>query len=135
MIKTIFTLLIVVLAGIFPKFKSGFSIFFIIAMTLLSSIFFFGAYADHTNGEPAWIVRNMIIFGMIILAIGWILGLAINWQAKKYLAMTEEEKKEILKTINDATDDERGWAQLVAVSISCLISNTVGRCVGARFTT
>ena len=35
-------------------------------MTLLSSIFFFGAYADHTNGEPAWIVRNMIIFGMII---------------------------------------------------------------------
>ena len=108
MIKTIFTLLIVVLAGIFPKFKSGFSIFFIIAMTLLSSIFFFGAYADHTNDEPAWIVRNMIIFGMIILAIGWILGLAINWQAKKYLAMTEEEKKEILKTINDATDGERG---------------------------
>jgi hypothetical protein len=45
---------------------------------------------------------------MIILAIGWILGLAINWQAKKYLAMTEEEKKEILKTINDATDDEHG---------------------------
>ena len=50
----------------------------------------------------------MIIFGMIILAIGWILGLAINRQAKKYLAMTEEEKKEILKTINDATDDEGG---------------------------
>lgn len=116
MIKLIIRLSIVALAAMFPKFKIGYGVLLIIGLSLTSSLFFFGAYADHINGQPFWIVRNMILFGIGSLAIGWILGLALIRQAKGHQAMMEqglEEYERVQKqnsnTLTDAARNERSW--------------------------
>ena len=114
MIKLIIRLSIVALAAMFPKFKIGYGVLLIIGLSLTSSLFFFGAYADHINGQPFWIVCNMILFGIGSLAIGWILGLALIRQAKGHQAMMEqglEEYERVQKqnsnTLTDAARNER----------------------------
>ena len=114
MIKLIIRLSIVALAAMFPKFKIGYGVLLIIGLSLTFSLFFFGAYADHINGQPFWIVRNMILFGIGSLAISWILGLALIRQAKGHQAMMEqglEEYERVQKqnsnTLTDAARDER----------------------------
>ena len=97
MIKLIIRLSIVALAAMFPKFKIGYGVLLIIGLSLTSSLFFFGAYADHINGQPFWIVRNMILFGIGSLAIGWILGLALIRQAKGHQAIQPDQTSSRIK--------------------------------------
>ena len=80
-------LILVALAAIFPKFKMGYGVFLIILMTFVSLFAFSAAYLDHSFGEPAWIVRNEILFGIGASVIGWILGLALMRQAARHEAM------------------------------------------------
>ena len=93
-------LFIVALAAVFPKFKMGYGVFLIILMTFVSLFGFSVAYLDHSFGEPAWIVRNEILFGIGASVIGWVVGLALIRQAKRHEKMMEanldeyERKKE-----------------------------------------
>ena len=80
-------LIIVALAAVFPKFKMGYGVFLIILMTFVSLFAFSAAYLDHNLGEPAWIVRNEILFRIGASVIGWILGLALMRQAARHEAM------------------------------------------------
>ena len=80
-------LIIVALAAVFPKFKMGYGVFLIILMTFVSLFGFLAAYLDHSFGEPAWIVRNEILFGIGASVIGWVVGLALIRQAKRDEAM------------------------------------------------
>jgi len=80
-------LIIVALAAVFPKFKMGYGVFLIILMTFVSLFGFSAAYLDHSFGEPAWIVRNEILFGICASVIGWVVGLALIRQAKRDEAM------------------------------------------------
>ena len=85
----IIKLFIVALAAVFPKFKKGYGVFLIIFMTFVSLFGFLAAYLDHSFGEPAWIVRNEILFGIGASVIGWVVGLALIRQAKRHEAMME----------------------------------------------
>ena len=80
-------MILVALAAVFPKFKMGYGVFLIILMTFVSLFAFSAAYLDHSFGEPAWIVRNEILFGIGASVIGWILGLALMRQATRHEAM------------------------------------------------
>ena len=80
-------MILVALAAVFPKFKMGYGVFLIILMTFVSLFAFSAAYLDHRFGEPAWIVRNEIFFGIGASVIGWILGLALMRQAARHEAM------------------------------------------------
>ena len=80
-------LIILALAAVFPKFKLGYGVFVIILFTVISSFCFFAAYADYTLGEPSWVIRNEILFGIGASVIGWALGLALIRQAKAHGAM------------------------------------------------
>lgn len=80
-------MILVALAAVFPKFKMGYGVFLIILMTFVSLFAFSAAYLDHSFGEPAWIVRNEIFFGIGESVIGWILGLALMRQAARHEAM------------------------------------------------
>ena len=79
--------IIVALAAVFPKFKKGYGMFLIILMSFISMFFFIGAALDQSAGQPAWIVRNEILFGIGASIIGWILGLALMRQAARHEAM------------------------------------------------
>jgi uncharacterized membrane protein (DUF485 family) len=93
-------LILVALAAKFPKFKIGYGVFLIILMTFVSLFGFSAAYLDHSFGEPAWIVRNEILFGIGASVIGWVVGLALIRQAKRHEALMDanldeyERKKE-----------------------------------------
>lgn len=80
-------LILVALAAVFPKFKMGYGVFLIILMTFVSLFAFSAAYLDHSFGEPDWIVRNEILFGISASVIGWILGIALMRQAARHEAM------------------------------------------------
>ena len=80
-------MILLALAAVFPKFKMGYGVFLIILMTFVSLFAFSAAYLDHRFGEPAWIVRNEIFFGIGASVIGWILGLALMRQAARHEAM------------------------------------------------
>ena len=82
-------LIIVALAAVFPKFKMGYGVFLIILMSFVSLFCFFAAYADYTLGEPTWIVRNEIFFGVGASVIGWVLGIALMRQAARHEAMMQ----------------------------------------------
>ena len=93
-------MILVALAAVFPKFKMGYGVFLIILMTFVSLFGFSAAYLDHSFGEPAWIVRNEILFGIGASVIGWVVGLTLILQAKRHETMMEanldeyERKKE-----------------------------------------
>ena len=93
-------MILVALAAVFPKFKMGYGVFLIILMTFVSLFGFSAAYLDHSFGEPAWIVRNEILFGIGASVIGWVVGLALIRQAKRHEALMDanldeyERKKE-----------------------------------------
>ena len=82
-------LILVALASAFPKFKMGYGVVLIILMTFVSLFAFSAAYLDPNLGEPAWIVRNEILFGIGASVIGWVLGLALMRQAARHEAMME----------------------------------------------
>ena len=88
-VNIIIRLLLVALAAVFPKFKMGYGVFLIILMSFVSLFCFFAAYADYTFGEPAWIVRNEILFGIGSSVLGWALGLTLMRQARRHEAMME----------------------------------------------
>ena len=54
---------------------------------IISAIFFFGACIDSSIGKPAWLVRNMTLFGISNLVIGRVLKIAIIHQVKSDVAM------------------------------------------------
>ena len=87
--SVVIKLILVALAAVFPKFKKGYGVFLIILMTFVSLFGFLAAYLDHSFGEPAWIVRNEILFGIGASVIGWVLGLALMRQAARHEAMME----------------------------------------------
>ena len=93
-------MILVALAAVFPKFKMGYGVFLIILMTFVSLFAFSAAYLDHSFGEPSWIVRNEILFGIGASVIGWVVGLTLILQAKRHETMMEanldeyERKKE-----------------------------------------
>ena len=80
-------LIIVALAAVFPKFKKGYGMFLIILMSFISMFLFIGAALDQSAGQPAWVVRNMRLFGVGALVIGWVLGIALMRQAARHEAM------------------------------------------------
>ncbi len=80
-------MILLALAAVFPKFKMGYGVFLIILMTFGSLFAVSAAYLDHSFGEPSWIVRNEILFGIGASVIGWILGLALMRQAARHEAM------------------------------------------------
>ena len=90
-------LIIVALAAVFPKFKFAYGVFLIIAMTLVSAFCFFAAYVDHIHGQPDWIVRNEILYGIGASAIGWGLGLALMRQAKRHEAIVKNNLGEYVR--------------------------------------
>jgi uncharacterized membrane protein (DUF485 family) len=92
--STVIKLILVALAAVFPKFKMGYGVFLIILMTFVSFFAFSAAYLDHSFGEPAWIVRNEILFGIGASIIGWILGLALMRQAARHEAMMKANLNE-----------------------------------------
>ena len=87
-------LILVAFAAVFPKFKMGYGVFLIILMSFVSLFCFFSAYADYTFGEPTWIVRNEILFGIASSIIGWGLGLSLMRQARRHEAMMEAKLDE-----------------------------------------
>ena len=106
-------LIIVALAAVFPKFKMGYGMFLIILMSFVSLFCFFAAYADYTLGEPTWIVRNEILFGIGASVIGWVLGIALMRQAERDATIWEdrteeyERKKEMDALKRDAKDIDK----------------------------
>ena len=88
---------IVALATVFPKFKFSYGLFLIIGMTLVSAFCFFAAYVEHIYGQPAWIVRNQILYGVGASAIGWGLGLALMRQAKRHEAIVKKNLNEYVR--------------------------------------
>jgi hypothetical protein len=85
------------LAAVFPKFSFHYGVFLIIGMTLVSAFCFFAAYVDHIYGQPAWIVRNQILYGIGASAIGWGLGLALIRQAKRHEAIVKKNLNEYVR--------------------------------------
>ena len=79
--------IIVAVAAVFPKFKKGYGMFLIILMSFISMFFFIGAALDQSAGQPDWVVRNMRLFGVGALVIGWVLGIALMRQAARHEAM------------------------------------------------
>ena len=96
-------LILVALASVFPKFKKGYGMFLIILMSFISMFFFIGSALDQSTGQPDWVVRNMRLFGVGALVIGWVLGIALMHQAARHEAMMEtnldeyERKKDTQK--------------------------------------
>ena len=80
-------LILVALASVFPKFKKGYGMFLIILMSFISMFFFIGSALDQSTGQPDWVVRNMRLFGVGALVIGWVLGIALMRQAARHEAM------------------------------------------------
>ena len=80
-------LILVALASVFPKFKKGYGVFLIVLMSFISMFLFIGAALDQSAGQPAWVVRNMRLFGVGALVIGWVLGIALMRQAARHEAM------------------------------------------------
>ena len=80
-------MILVALAAVFPKFKMGYGVFLIVLMSFISMFLFIGAALDQSAGQPAWVVRNMRLFGIGASVIGWILGLALMRQAARHEAM------------------------------------------------
>ena len=88
-VKLAIRFFIVLLASKFPKFKSGYGVFLIILMSFISMLLFLGAAVDQSAGQPAWVVRNMRLFGVGALVIGWVLGIALMRQAARHEAMMQ----------------------------------------------
>ncbi|MGY9033080.1 MAG: hypothetical protein ACKVIA_12740 [Rhodobacterales bacterium] len=80
-------MILVALAAVFPKFKMGYGVFLIVLMSFISMFLFIGAALDQSAGQPAWVVRNMRLFGVGALVIGWVLGIALMRQAARHEAM------------------------------------------------
>ena len=93
-VKLAIRFIIFVLASRFPKFKMGYGVLLIIGMTLISALFFFGAHVDNISGEPAWVVHNMRITGVVVLVVGWVLGVALMRQARGDATMWEDGLEE-----------------------------------------
>ena len=64
--------------------------FLIILMSFISMLLFFGAAADQSAGQLAWVVRNMRLFGVGALVIGWVLGIALMRQSERDVATMED---------------------------------------------
>jgi uncharacterized membrane protein (DUF485 family) len=93
---------IVALASIFPKFKFGYGLFFIISMQLLALLFLFAAWADNGN-QAASVVRFEIFLAIGLSAIGWVLGSAIMRQAERSQETSGQKIDEYLK---DTREDD-----------------------------
>ena len=112
-VKLAIRFFIVLLASKFPKFKSGYGVFLIILMSFISMLLFLGAAADQSAGQPAWVVRNMRLFGVGALVIGWVLGIALMRQAERDATIWEdrteeyERKKEMDALKRDAKDIDK----------------------------
>ena len=93
-VKLAIRFIIFVLASIFPKFKMSIGLVLIIWMTLFSAFLFWGAHVDNIHGQPAWVVRNMRITGVVVLVVGWVLGVALMRQARGDATMWEDGLEE-----------------------------------------
>jgi len=82
-------MILVALAAVFPKFKKGYGVFLIVLMSFISMFLFIGAALDQSAGQPAWVVRNMRLFGVGALVIGWVLGIALMRQAARHEAIMQ----------------------------------------------
>ena len=106
-------MILVALAAVFPKFKKGYGMFLIILMSFISMFFFIGAALDQSAGQPDWVVRNMRLFGVGALVIGWVLGIALMRQAERDATIWEdrteeyERKKEMDALKRDAKDIDK----------------------------
>ena len=66
----------------------------IIWMTLFSAFLFWGAHIDNIYGQPAWVVRNMRISGVVVLIVGGVWGIAVMLQARGDATMWEDGLEE-----------------------------------------
>ena len=51
-------------------------------MHLISALQLLVAWSDYTHGEPAWMVRNVILWAIAYSLIGWVLCIALILQGK-----------------------------------------------------
>ena len=96
-VKLAIRFFIVLLASKFPRFKSGYGVFLIILMSFISMLLFLGAAADQSAGQPAWVVRNMRLFGVSALVIGWVLGIALMRQSRGEETIWEDGLEEYVR--------------------------------------
>ena len=107
-------MILVALAAVFPKFKKGYGVFLIVLMSFISMFLFIGAALDQSAGQPAWVVRNMRLFGVGALVIGWVLGIALMRQSERDAATMEDgveayerkQRKYALKRDSEDTDKD-----------------------------
>ena len=108
-VKLAIRFIIFFLASRFPKFKMGYGVFLIILMSFISMFLFIGAALDQSAGQPAWVVRNMRLFGVGALVIGWVLGIALMRQAARHEAMMKANLDEYERK----RDSEDTWKCVV----------------------
>ena len=51
-------------------------------MHLISALQLLVAWSDYPHGEPAWMVRNVILWAIAYSLIGWVLCIALILQGK-----------------------------------------------------
>ena len=85
----VFRVIMVGLAHIFPKFKHGYGVFFIIFMHLVALFCLFAAWADY-GSQPASVIRFEIYLAIGSSLTGWVLGIALIRQAQKHRKILDQ---------------------------------------------
>ena len=85
MTKLIRLIILRILLGLnkkYPIFRNYYAIATNIGMHLISALQLLVAWSDYTHGEPAWMVRNVILWAIAYSLIGWVLCIALILQGK-----------------------------------------------------
>ena len=85
MTKLIRLIILRILLGLnkkYPIFRYYYAIATNIGMHLISALQLLVAWSDYTHGEPAWMVRNVILWAIAYSLIGWVLCIALILQGK-----------------------------------------------------
>ena len=85
MTKLIRLIILRILLGLnkkYPIFRNYYAIATNIGMHLISALQLLVAWSDYTHGEPAWMVRNAILWAIASSLIGWVLCIALILQGK-----------------------------------------------------
>ena len=85
MTKLIRLIILRILLGLnkkYPIFRYYYAIATNIGLHLMSALQLLVAWSDYTHGEPAWMVRNVILWAIAYSLIGWVLCIALILQGK-----------------------------------------------------
>ena len=85
MTKLIRLIILRILLGLnkkYPIFRNYYVIATNIGMHLILALQLLVAWSDYTHGEPAWMVRNVILWAIAYSLIGWVLCIVLILQGK-----------------------------------------------------